>query len=126
MFAFFSTNISELMNFELSRIYDKNGMAVADLLTKAGEPVTAYTLKNSNGMSVTILDYGCTIQSLIVPDKWTKPIDVVLGYKTVEEYENNTGFLGAFIGRVGNRIGKGTFDLNGKTYHLVQNDNGNH
>jgi aldose 1-epimerase len=95
-------------------------------VTKAGEPVTAYTLKNSNGMSVTILDYGCTIQSLIVPDRWTKPIDVVLGYKTVEEYENNTGFLGAFIGRVGNRIGKGTFDLNGKTYHLVQNDNGNH
>lgn len=94
--------------------------------TKAGQQVTAYTLKNNSGMSVNILDYGCTIQSMIVPDKWSKPVDVVLGYKTVAEYEENGGFLGAFIGRVGNRIGKGSFELNGKQYSLVLNDRGNH
>ncbi|MBQ8093597.1 MAG: galactose mutarotase [Clostridia bacterium] len=95
-------------------------------ITKAGQPVTAYTLHNSNGMSATILDYGCTVQSLIVPDKYSKPTDVVLGYNTVEEYEENGGFLGAFIGRVGNRIGKGSFELNGQQYSLVINDRGNH
>lgn len=94
--------------------------------TKAGEKVTAYTLKNDNGMSVTVLDYGCTIQSLMVPDKWGKSVDVVLGYNTLAEYENNNGFLGAFIGRVGNRIGGAKFTLNGQEYPLAVNDRGNH
>ena len=94
--------------------------------TRDGREVTAWTLRNHNGMSAVILDYGCTIQSVVVPDCTGRPVDVVLGYNTLEEYENNGGYLGAVVGRVGNRIGKGQFTLNGKEYQLATNDRGNH
>ena len=93
--------------------------------TKNGEQVTAYTLKNG-AMSAVILDYGCTIQALYAPDKNGNPVDVVLGYDTIAEYEANDGYLGAAIGRVGNRIAKGKFTLNGKDYTLAVNNGPNH
>jgi len=94
--------------------------------TRTGEPVTAYRLTNSHGASSTILDYGCTVQSLIVPNAQGGLTDVVLGYDTVKEYEENDGYLGAAIGRFANRIGKSEFTLSGKTYHLARNDGENH
>ena len=92
---------------------------------KDGTDVTAYRIENSIGASVTLIDYGATIQSLKVPDCTGKLTDVVLGYDTAAEYEDGDGFLGATIGRVGNRIGGAQFSLNGKTYRLADNDNGN-
>ncbi len=73
-----------------------------------------------------VTDFGATLYSLIVPDKDENPIDVVLGYDSTEEYmgPSGTGF-GATIGRNGNRIGKAEFTLNGKTYQLDKNNNGN-
>jgi len=94
--------------------------------TAAGEPVTAYTMCNAAGAEVTILDYGATIQSLKVPDCHGSLTDVVLGYDSVAEYEADDGYLGATIGRVCNRIGKGVFTLNGETYHLAINCGPNH
>lgn len=93
--------------------------------TKCGETVTKYTLYTEK-MIVSILDYGATIQSLLVKDRTGTWVDVVLGYDTVLEYEENDGYLGACIGRVGNRIGGGSFALHGKTYRLYQNDGKNH
>ena len=94
--------------------------------TKDGRSVTAWTLSNDGGMRATILDYGATIQSLVVPDVTGRPVDVVLGYSTIGEYEAHSGYLGAVVGRVGNRIGRGEFALNGKEYRLATNDRGNH
>lgn len=94
-------------------------------VTKNGEQVTAYTLSNG-AMSAVILDYGCIIQALYAPDKNGNPVDVVLGYDTVKAYEDNDGYLGAAIGRVGNRIAKGKFTLNGKDYTLAVNNGPNH
>lgn len=94
--------------------------------TAQGETVTAYRLENRAGMQLTLLDYGATIQSLRVPDRRGGLTDVVLGYDTVAEYERNGGYLGATIGRVGNRIGGAAFSLGGKTYSLAQNDGENH
>ena len=94
--------------------------------TKQGAPVTAFRLTNKQGASAVILDYGCTVQSLCVPNAHGGTTDVVLGYDTVAEYEENSGYLGAAIGRIGNRIGKSEFTLNGKTYHLAHNDGENH
>lgn len=94
--------------------------------TKDGHDVTAYRLFNSAGASAVILDYGCTVQSLRVPNARGGFTDVVLGYDTVSEYEENGGYSGAVIGRVANRIGGGTFTLNGKTYRLARNDGENH
>lgn len=94
--------------------------------TTAGEKVTAYRMENASGASVTILDYGATVHSICVPDKNGDMRDVVLGYDTVAEYETDDGYLGATIGRMCNRVGKGVFSLNGVTYHLAINCGENH
>ena len=94
--------------------------------TKTGEPVTAYRLSNSKGAGAVILNYGCAIQALTVPNTQGGFTDVVLGYDTVLEYEENSCYLGAAIGRVGNRIGNSEFTLNGISYRLAKNDGANH
>lgn len=58
-----------------------------------------------------ILSYGATIQQLLVPDRKGNKVDVVLGYPTVQDYELNTCFLGAVVGRYANRIGGSKFTL---------------
>ena len=93
--------------------------------TANGETVTAYTLVDGE-FSAVILDRGGIIQSLIVPDKNGMKQDVVLGYDDIAGYENNGGYLGALIGRFGNRIDKGRFVLDGKEYQLNCNDKTNH
>lgn len=93
--------------------------------TKSGEAVTAFKIANSCGAYAVITDYGATIQSLYVPNINGGLTDVVLGYDTVAEYEENGGFLGATIGRVGNRIGGAEFSLGGKMYRLCKNDGEN-
>ena len=91
-----------------------------------GRSVTAAKLTNHAGASLTVLDYGATVQALCIPDRDGKPVDVVLGYDTAAEYAKNGDYLGATIGRVGNRIGRAEFSLNGKTYVLDKNDGENH
>ena len=93
--------------------------------TGDGRKVTAWCIENE-GMSVTLIDYGATVQALTVPDRSGRPVDVVLGYDTVQDYEANGFFLGATIGRVGNRIGGASFKLNGREYVLAKNDGENH
>lgn len=91
-------------------------------VTKDGRKVTRYTLTNGQGASVSFLDLGAVIQSVIVPDREGKLEDVVLGYDTVSGYESNVPSFGAPVGRCANRISDGGFTLNGKTYPLEQND----
>ena len=91
-----------------------------------GRRVTAAKVTNSAGASVTVMDYGATVLSLCVPDRNGKMVDVVLGYDTPAEYEKGVCYLGATIGRVGNRIGAAEFSLNGKRYVLAKNDGENH
>lgn len=93
--------------------------------TKDGQQVTAYLLKNKNGMEAKVLDYGATLVSLMVPDREGVVRDVVLGYDEVSGYETGTCYFGATVGRVANRIGKAQFQLNGTVYQLTKNDNGN-
>ncbi len=93
--------------------------------TKGGQDVTLYTLKNHTGASVGIIDLGGTIVSIIVPDKNGVMADVNLGFDNVSDYEGDCGYMGALIGRFGNRIGGASFDLDGVTYPLVANDQSN-
>lgn len=93
---------------------------------KSGADVTAYCLENRHGATAIIMDYGATVLSLCVPNGQGGLTDVVLGYDTVHEYEENGGYLGAAIGRVANRIGKSAFTLGGKLYRLARNDGENH
>lgn len=94
--------------------------------TKDGVPVTCYTLENSSGMRVEVLDWGCVIRSIVVPDRNGVPTDVVLGYDGLEGYESGSCFYGAFVGRYANRIKGAAFTLNGQTYQLEKNDGNNH
>ena len=94
--------------------------------TADGRAVTAYKITNAAGASATLLDYGAAVQSLCVPNKQGGFTDVVLGYDTVAEYETGSGYLGATIGRVGNRIGGARFSLNGVEYALAKNNGENH
>jgi len=91
-----------------------------------GEVATLYTFENKNGMIMEVTDFGATLYSLIVPDRDGNPVDVNLGYDNPQGYmgPSGTGF-GATIGRNGNRIANATFTLNGKTYELDKNNNGN-
>ncbi len=93
--------------------------------TKDGRKVLAFTIADGRS-SVTVLNYGGIIQRLVVPASDGRLTDVVLGYKTVAEYEENGGYLGALIGRFGNRIGEGKLTVDGVDYALYCNDRGNH
>ena len=96
-------------------------------LTADGREVFRYTIKNKRGASVSVLNLGGIIQSLMVPAADGTLTDVVLGYDGVADYERHTCYFGALIGRFGNRIGGSRFTLNGKEYALFANDqNGNH
>jgi aldose 1-epimerase len=90
-----------------------------------GTPIEKYTLSNSHGMKATILTYGGTLQSLLVPDKAGKTEDVVLGFDDIDGYLKGTSYFGATIGRFGNRLADGKFSLDGKSYQVPQNDKTN-
>ncbi len=90
-----------------------------------GEEVDLYTLTNKNGAEAAITTYGGSVVWLKVPDRDEKLGDVVLGFDSVDGYVSNTSYLGALIGRYGNRIGHAQFKLDGKTYTLVKNNGEN-
>ena len=93
--------------------------------TAAGEPVHLITLEGG-GLRCRILSYGGALVSLEVPDKTGKPVDVLLGFDTVADYEQQTAFVGGLIGRFANRIAGGCFALNGAEYTLRCNNGENH
>lgn len=90
-----------------------------------GKEVRLYRLENASGAYAEVMNYGCTVRSIVVPDKDGKLTDVVLGYDTLEEYTGQNGCLGACIGRHANRLGNAAFRLNGVTYRLAANSAGN-
>ena len=94
--------------------------------TAANEPVTLYTLKNTQGMEVHIMNYGAIITKIIVPDKNEVMEDVVLGFENVADYIKDSPYIGAIVGRYGNRIAGGKFSLDGKSYTLAAQNNGQH
>ncbi|HEY3405855.1 MAG TPA: aldose epimerase family protein [Ohtaekwangia sp.] len=91
-----------------------------------GKEVKLYTLKNKNGVEMSVINYGGIIVSLKAPDKQGNFADVVLGYDSLSQYVKSNPFFGALIGRYGNRIAKGKFSLDGKTYTLAANNGVNH
>lgn len=93
--------------------------------TIEGKQTALYVLKNKNNVQVAITNYGGRIVSLLVPNKAGELVDVALGYDKLSGYQQaNEPYFGALIGRYGNRIANAEFDLEGKTYQLSANDNG--
>ena len=91
-----------------------------------GRDVYEFILKNTAGMTVKIISYGAAIREIAVPDRNGRFSDVVGGYDDLDSYVGADGYQGAVIGRVGNRISKGRFSLDGKEYRLFINNGPNH
>lgn len=87
-----------------------------------GTAVTQYTMTNSHGLSVKFIDLGGCITAIDTPNRHGHMGDIVLGYHNLKGYDSDNTFFGAIIGRYANRIAKGTFKLDGKTYHLPINN----
>ena len=92
-----------------------------------GKMVKLYTLKNTNGVISQVINYGCKVVNLWMPDKKGNFVDIVTGYNNIDDYLKSTEpYFGAIIGRYGNRIAKGQFTLNDTLYTLAVNNNENH
>ena len=88
----------------------------------SGEPVELYTLTN-DAITVNLTNFGAHIVSIEAPDRDGKCAGVVLGYKDLAGYlADNKTFIGSVVGRYGNRLAKGTFTLDGATYHVPINN----
>jgi aldose 1-epimerase len=96
-----------------------------------GQEVFCYTVTNSKGTSFSVLNYGATLTSLVIPISDSQKVDVVLGFEDLESYMHSfqlpsAPYLGAVVGRYAGRIKEGKFTLNGKTIHLPQNHGVHH
>lgn len=99
------------------------GKPVKSLFGKLADGTKVYRWSLENGGTrLKVLSYGGVVQSLEIPDRHGRWANVSLGFDTVEDYVASSPYFGALIGRYGNRIGKGQFTLDGKTYQLSVND----
>ena len=94
-------------------------------VTDTGATVNIYTLRNTHGMQVQIINYGARIASIKVPDRTGKIDEVTLGYDNLEGWLGDLSFFGATVGRFANRIAKGKFKLDGVEYQLPLKYGGN-
>ena len=90
-----------------------------------GKPVQLWTLDSGSGMRMRVTNYGTIITELHVPDRSGKPVDVVLGRPTVQDYVERTQYFGCTAGRCANRIGKGQFSIDGKAFQVTCNNGPN-
>ncbi|MFN9437256.1 MAG: aldose epimerase family protein [Planctomycetota bacterium] len=100
---------------------DKKPFGMAD-----GAAVTLYTLTNADGNSVQMIDYGAIIVSIQVPDRDGKRVNITAGFDSMDGYVQRHPYFGATVGRFCNRIAKGKFTIEGKTYSLAINNGPNH
>lgn len=91
-----------------------------------GYEVTEFTLTNRHGLELKVINYGCTITSLKIPDRNGVHADIVLGYDDLEGYLQSNAYIGCVVGRFANRIANGKFVLEGKEYVLAQNQPPHH
>ncbi len=94
--------------------------------TKDGEKVFKYIFENNFKTKIEILNYGCIVQSIETPDKLGQISDIVLGFDSLKEYEDDNHYLGAVVGRVANRIGKAQYIDGPFMVKLDKNEGQNH
>ena len=91
-----------------------------------GRPATLYTLTNPHGVVIKITDFGGIITEIHVPDRDGKLADIALGFDTLQPYTTDSPYFGALVGRYGNRISQGRFELDGQTVQLPINSGEQH
>ncbi len=90
-----------------------------------GKQTSLYTLENSNGVKVTLTNYGGKIVNIWLPDRNGKKAGIILGFNTIDEYIKGSKSFGATVGRYANRIAKAAFTLDSVEYHLPVNNGPN-
>ncbi len=90
-----------------------------------GQEIYCYTMKNVNGMSVRICEFGGAIMEIRVPDRWGRMSDVVGGFDSLRDYVLAGGYIGALIGRTGNRIARGKYRIGTREYSAYCNNGKN-
>jgi aldose 1-epimerase len=103
----------------------KTTMTQAEYGKIDGATITQYTITNAKGMIVKLINYGATVTDVITLDKNQSRGNVVLGYDSLGGYlQTENPYFGCIVGRYGNRIANGKFTIDGKTYSLAKNNNG--
>ncbi|MBK5246380.1 MAG: galactose mutarotase [Peptostreptococcaceae bacterium] len=90
-----------------------------------GEKVSQVAIKNSKGMEARIITYGAAITHLFAMDRNELPVDVVLGYDRLGDYEQGNSAFGAVVGRHANRIKNGYLKIDQSEYALTANNGKN-
>lgn len=85
-----------------------------------------FILIHPSGISAIVSDLGATLQALSTPDRNGKPANILVGWKTPEQWLNNDAYFGSTVGRYANRIANGCFTLDEKQYSLPVNNGPNH
>lgn len=93
--------------------------------TKEGQEVTAWTLKNANGLTAVILDFGGVLYEMKTPDRDGNFVNISCNYPTIPEYQDIRPYFGSLVGRFGNRIAKGKFTVEGTEYQVPVNNGPN-
>ncbi|MEY4033454.1 MAG: hypothetical protein RL492_648 [Verrucomicrobiota bacterium] len=91
-----------------------------------GKPVRLHLLNNGRGMSVAISEYGATLTSVRVPDRFGKVGEVTLGHDHVDGYVHHNAYLGSTVGRYANRLRDGQFSIDGQAFQVTRNNHGQH
>jgi len=86
------------------------------------KPVQLFTLQNTNGMKLSVTNFGCIVTSIETPDRNGSNADVTLGYESLERYLAGSPFFGAVAGRYANRIKEGKYSLDGQYFQLETNE----
>ena len=108
------------------KVTPTSGVTRSPFGTVSGQNVEMFTLRNAHGVEVKATSYGAIITSIVTPDRNGRPGDIVLGFDTIEGYLKDSPYFGTVVGRYGNRIAKGRFTLDGRTYTLATNNGPNH
>ena len=96
-----------------------------EVIQKLDDQIDIISMKNDK-LEVVVSNFGCTIIKVLMEDRNGNVDDVVLGYDDFDSYKTLDAYLGALVGRIANRIGKGKFSLNGEDYTLAVNNGPNH
>lgn len=91
-----------------------------------GEDVKLFTIRNRNGLEAQLTNFGAILVALKTPDRTGNIADITLGFDTLQGWIDDASYQGATVGRYGNRIALGRFELDGRRYELATNDGENH
>lgn len=104
----------------------QSGISVSKALwgQAEGQNIYLFTIKNAQGMTVQVMNWGATAKSIWVPDRNGKLEDILIGYDSWDEYHSDCCYSGPIVGRYGNRIGQGKFTIDGIEYNVTRNNGG--